>query len=1149
MNKKIFTLAFLLLNGYINAQVGVGTLLPNSSSELEVVSTNKGILIPRIPLFSTTDISTISNGNVNSLLVFNTSSQNDVTPGYYYWFEDKWLRIVNINDFASLDKNNINELLKVENGNLILTDTENNQVQVPILDLNIPSQFNISGDGSYTYVNELGESVTFNVIDDVIGGFNNIIENPNILNQLIENLKDSYVGGNIVFNGSEFNIIKEDGSIEAINIKDLVRSNETLTTIVDNNNGTFTYYNESSFDENGLLKDDAEGIVFNANTLSIQELGGVYTFKDKSNNVLASIDTNATAITFNDEIVQLGANNVQDAIELVINRINEIEDNKGDLSGTGILINGNNSLSNALLQDVVLSLADDSITATKINEDVAGNGLSQNITTGAIEINPEITAELLGKNLTAGDNSIIVTNGEGAVLIDSNIKVADGGITNTKLAPNSITSDKIVDRSITGLDIAKKTVTSSNLDATGEMAGNVATVNPDGSVSYSTPVVSSQNITHKGDLTSALNDHSITVTNGSGTTLVNTQLSVSEGGISTNKIAENAVTNTKLSPNAVTTDKIEDGTITGQDIATTTITSSNLNASGEISGSVATVNADGTVSYLQITPSSITDKKTLSGEGITVTQGSLVGDSTFVANSILENVTLGIANKAITTDKLDDQSVITGKLADESVTTEKLADDSITTEKIENLAISTDKIDNAAVTTEKLADESVTTEKLADESVTTEKIAEGSITSDKLNAGNASVGQVATVGENGTVSYSTPTVEASNVTAAGSIISSDISIVGGDNSTLKDVELTIKANAINTNHLFNESVTTDKIANGTIKGEDIDDKTITASNLDATGATPGSVATVNANGSVSYLQITPSSLTDKKTLSGEGITVTLGNTAGNTTSVANSILENVTLGISDDAITKDKIHENIAGDGLTQNANGSLEVRAFNGLKLDRTSQENSQYGDSVKLGGNLVESTSIVNNGFELTIETGGTNTAISGLPIVDENEYNENNGVGSDKMVVADDRGILRLLKASMPKFFYMPSILLPTAVDQIPDAMSDYIRFDINQISETEFERYFTVDLHGIYSSQFGNARSNNDRTTVLPILPPNELDYYITFFDDSVFEIIEISNDGKLKYSIKDNADIFIGSFMNIVFAVKPEPGMPIVTRPF
>lgn len=70
------------------SQVGIGTTNPNASSALDINSSNSGLLIPRISLTSTTDVTTIPNP-VRSLLVYNTASISDVVPGFYYW-DTKW---------------------------------------------------------------------------------------------------------------------------------------------------------------------------------------------------------------------------------------------------------------------------------------------------------------------------------------------------------------------------------------------------------------------------------------------------------------------------------------------------------------------------------------------------------------------------------------------------------------------------------------------------------------------------------------------------------------------------------------------------------------------------------------------------------------------------------------------------------------------------------------------------------------------------------------------------------------------------------------------------------------------------------------------------------------------------------------------------
>lgn len=99
--KILLLLLVFISGGFINyAQVGIGTILPNNSSQLDVVAANRGILISRVQLENTTSMKPINNtGSLpSSLMVFNEATAGvapfNVTPGYYYWFNNKWNRIV-----------------------------------------------------------------------------------------------------------------------------------------------------------------------------------------------------------------------------------------------------------------------------------------------------------------------------------------------------------------------------------------------------------------------------------------------------------------------------------------------------------------------------------------------------------------------------------------------------------------------------------------------------------------------------------------------------------------------------------------------------------------------------------------------------------------------------------------------------------------------------------------------------------------------------------------------------------------------------------------------------------------------------------------------------------------------------------------------
>ncbi len=92
----------LVFSGFFltaSAQTGIGTTTPNASAKLEVASTDKGFLPPRVALTATNAFSPIvgTAANAAGLLVYNTASAgatpNNVVPGYYYWNGTAWIQI------------------------------------------------------------------------------------------------------------------------------------------------------------------------------------------------------------------------------------------------------------------------------------------------------------------------------------------------------------------------------------------------------------------------------------------------------------------------------------------------------------------------------------------------------------------------------------------------------------------------------------------------------------------------------------------------------------------------------------------------------------------------------------------------------------------------------------------------------------------------------------------------------------------------------------------------------------------------------------------------------------------------------------------------------------------------------------------------
>lgn len=118
MKKLILSASFafaLLATSNTFAQQGFGTNTPDKSAAVDIVSSKRGLLIPRVALTST-DSNNLASGSIanpaHSLFVYNTATAGSgvtgVTPGFYYWERDdasltgtnwsgKWVRFVSSN--------------------------------------------------------------------------------------------------------------------------------------------------------------------------------------------------------------------------------------------------------------------------------------------------------------------------------------------------------------------------------------------------------------------------------------------------------------------------------------------------------------------------------------------------------------------------------------------------------------------------------------------------------------------------------------------------------------------------------------------------------------------------------------------------------------------------------------------------------------------------------------------------------------------------------------------------------------------------------------------------------------------------------------------------------------------------------------------
>ncbi|MDN3692740.1 hypothetical protein QWZ06_10845 [Chryseobacterium tructae] len=106
---------------------------------------------------------------------------------------------------------------------------------------------------------------------------------------------------------------------------------------------------------------------------------------------------------------------------------------------------------------------------------------------------------------------------------------------------------------------------------------------------------------------------------------------------------------------------------------------------------------------------------------------------------------------------------------------------------------------------------------------------------------------------------------------------------------------------------------------------------------------------------------------------------------------------------------------------------------------------------------------------------------------------------------------------INSNSPTFFYSPSVVVST------------------DISDPNFG---TIDLYNNYKNQFKSPMvSSVGSAGHIYTYNKNQLEYYVTWYDPSVFSNVSISEAGILTYQLSTGADTSKPSYMNVVFVVK------------
>ncbi len=107
---------------------------------------------------------------------------------------------------------------------------------------------------------------------------------------------------------------------------------------------------------------------------------------------------------------------------------------------------------------------------------------------------------------------------------------------------------------------------------------------------------------------------------------------------------------------------------------------------------------------------------------------------------------------------------------------------------------------------------------------------------------------------------------------------------------------------------------------------------------------------------------------------------------------------------------------------------------------------------------------------------------------------------------------------LTPNAPTFFYSPSIQI---------------------ITDTSNPAFGGIDLYYNYKMQFeGPMASSANAPQGIPVYNSDQLYYYVTWYDSSIFQDVQISEQGYLTYALAPGADTSKPTYMNVVFVVKP-----------
>ncbi|QDH81130.1 hypothetical protein FKX85_19680 [Echinicola soli] len=1186
--KRVILLAFCLVMGSTAmAQVGVGTEDPNTSSQLEVVSSDRGVLIPRVALEDITDGSTITEGNVESLLVFNITENDMIVPGYYYWFDGKWRRLAWSGGSAAAN-------------NMLVYDQEadrfyynDNDGELVPMDLSAlfnetVSSLENNGDGRFTYTDEQGNE---SMIDIPAVVATNISENGNVYDEIMQLLEDDF--GNVTYNQADgtFSYIDDTGTEQVIDWSDFNTVNNSFTvendslTVTDSeggkiqlsleevaNNSAFvtTIANNSDFiDEiTQLLEDDFGNVTYNQADGTFSYIDGTgteqpidwsdfntvnnsFTVENDSLTVTDSeggkIQLSLEEVANNSAFVTTITNNndfIDEITQLLEEDFGNVTYNQADGTFSYIDDTGTeqpidwsdfNTVNNSF------TVENDSLTVTdseggKIQlslEEVANNSAFVTTITNNNDFIDEITQLLeedfgnVTYNQADGTFSYIDDTGTEQPIDWSDFNTVNTSFTveNDSLTVTDSEGDKV---QLSLEEVANNssfvTTIANNNDFIDEITqlleedfGNVTYNQADGTFSYIDDTGTEQPIDWSDfntvNTSFTVENDSLTVTDSEGAKV---QVSMDE-------IANNSRFITTLTSNSDFIEEIE-----------TIIAASSDELIDNGDGTFTHTAVDGTAVIIDANTTTVTDN----GDGsYTFTDGSgtsLATVETSASTNGYDNTTSGLSSENVQ-DALDEIATELAGTTDELVDN---GDGTFTHTAVDGTAVI---IDANTTTVTDNGDGSYTFTDGSGTSLATVETSASTNGYDNTTSGLSSenvqdaLDEIATelagttdeLVDNGDGTFTHTAVDGTaviidaNTTTVTDNGDGSYTFTDGSGTSLATVETSASTNGYDntTSGLSSENVQdaldeiATELAGTTDELVDNGDGTFTHTAVDGTAVIiDANTTTVTDNGDGSY------TFTD-----GSGTSLATVETSASTNGY-----DNTTSGLSSENVQDalDEIATELAGttDELVDNGDGTFTHTAVDGTAviIDANTTTVTDNGDGSYTftdgsGTSLATvETSASTNGYDNTtsgLSSENVQDALDEIATELAGTTDElvDNGDGTFTHTAVD--GTIEEIKATMPKFFYMPSIIFDTSVTGA-----------------------FTRDLHQDYMDQFsGPMVSSPGAASAVPTLPATELEYHITYYDTDVFANVQLDANGVLTYEVIGNASP--ASFMNIVFVVK------------